>query len=136
MERCSTDVLIVGAGPAGLTLALLLLKCGVLEVTIIDKRPTRTIIGHASGIQPRTIEILQTVGLLHDFSIDSAGFQETAFYSASGDEDLKRTSVAHEVKNETPFKRLLLQNQGRAEEIFNAAINKRGKHDISVVVFP
>ena len=122
------DILIVGAGPAGLTLALLLLKCGALKVTVIDKRPIRTMMGHASGIQPRTLEILQTVGLLHDFSIDSAGFQETAFYSASGNEDLKRTSIAHEVTNETPFKQVLLQNQGRAEEILHAAINKRGLH--------
>ena len=127
MERGNdTDVLVIGAGPAGLTTALCLLRSGVRNITIIDKRPVRVQVGHATGLQPRTLEILRTLALFHDFSIESGGFAETAFWSAFGDEDLKRSSVAPEVTNETPHKQLLIQHQGRAEEIFNTELNKRG----------
>ncbi|KAF8757742.1 Phenol hydroxylase, C-terminal dimerization domain [Rhizoctonia solani] len=52
------DVLIIGAGPAGLMCAHGLAKAGV-NVRIIDKRPSKVAAGQADGIQPRTIEVLQ-----------------------------------------------------------------------------
>lgn len=56
------DVLIVGAGPAGLMAANSLSSFGV-TVRIIDQRPTSVVAGQADGIQPRTIEVLQGYGL-------------------------------------------------------------------------
>jgi phenol 2-monooxygenase len=53
-----TDVLIIGAGPAGLMAATALTKAGV-SVRIVDKRPTRVMVGQADGCQPRTMEVLQ-----------------------------------------------------------------------------
>ena len=125
MERAKdTDVLIAGAGPSGLTTSLVLLRAGVRNITVIDKRPVRVQVGHAAGIQPRTQEILRTLGLYHDFSLDSGGFEDTAFWVATGDGGLERSIVAHEVTNETPHKQVMVQHQGRGEEIFNAALNK------------
>ena len=49
------DVLIVGAGPAGIMTALALLKCGVKDIKLIDFAPKKTV-GYADGIMPRTIE--------------------------------------------------------------------------------
>ncbi|KAJ5642738.1 hypothetical protein N7490_006738 [Penicillium lividum] len=43
-----TDVLIVGAGPAGCMAAATLQRYGI-DYCLIDKRPTRTQTGHASG---------------------------------------------------------------------------------------
>ncbi len=56
------DVLIVGAGPAGLMAANALSSFGV-SVRVIDQRPQSVIAGQADGIQPRTIEVLQSYGL-------------------------------------------------------------------------
>jgi 2-polyprenyl-6-methoxyphenol hydroxylase-like FAD-dependent oxidoreductase len=56
------DVLIVGAGPAGLMAANALSSFGV-SVRVIDQRPESVIAGQADGIQPRTIEVLQSYGL-------------------------------------------------------------------------
>ncbi|CAF4463429.1 unnamed protein product [Rotaria socialis] len=56
------DVLIVGAGPAGLMAAHALSSFGI-SVRVIDQRPNSVIAGQADGIQPRTIEVLQSYGL-------------------------------------------------------------------------
>jgi 2-polyprenyl-6-methoxyphenol hydroxylase-like FAD-dependent oxidoreductase len=56
------DVLIVGAGPAGLMAANALSSFGI-SVRVIDQRPHSVIAGQADGIQPRTCEVLQGYGL-------------------------------------------------------------------------
>jgi phenol 2-monooxygenase len=52
------DVLVIGAGPAGLFAAHALKRNGI-DVRIIDKRPVKVAAGQADGIQPRTVEVLQ-----------------------------------------------------------------------------
>jgi 2-polyprenyl-6-methoxyphenol hydroxylase-like FAD-dependent oxidoreductase len=61
----TTDVLIVGAGPAGTTLAIDLTRRGV-AVRLIDKAPHAFDGSRAKGIQPRTLEILNDLGALPD----------------------------------------------------------------------
>jgi 2-polyprenyl-6-methoxyphenol hydroxylase-like FAD-dependent oxidoreductase len=61
----TTDVLIVGAGPAGTTLAIDLARRGV-TVRLIDKAPHAFDGSRAKGIQPRTLEILDDLGALPD----------------------------------------------------------------------
>ncbi|KAI1298355.1 FAD binding domain-containing protein [Xylaria venustula] len=56
------DVGIVGAGPAGLTLAVILARLGI-SIAIFDERFDQTAVGRADGIQPKTIETLQMLGL-------------------------------------------------------------------------
>ncbi|WP_369394774.1 FAD-dependent monooxygenase [Streptomyces sp. CG1] len=58
-----TDVLIVGAGPTGLTLANDLLVAGVSTV-LVDKLPQRSELSKAGGMQSRTLEALDQRGLL------------------------------------------------------------------------
>lgn len=54
--------LIVGAGPAGLTTALALTLRGV-AVRIIDRREQREALTKAMTIQPRTLELLESLGV-------------------------------------------------------------------------
>jgi 2-polyprenyl-6-methoxyphenol hydroxylase-like FAD-dependent oxidoreductase len=51
-----TDVLIVGAGPTGLALAVQLIRYGI-DFVIIDKKETTTPYSKAIGVQARTLEI-------------------------------------------------------------------------------
>ncbi|MFI1760948.1 FAD-dependent monooxygenase [Streptomyces sp. NPDC020800] len=58
-----TDVLIVGAGPTGMTLANELLMAGVSTV-LVDKLQQRSDLSRAGGVQSRTLEALDQRGLL------------------------------------------------------------------------
>ncbi|WP_431236216.1 FAD-dependent monooxygenase (plasmid) [Mycolicibacterium psychrotolerans] len=61
----STDVLIVGAGPAGTALAIDLARRGV-AVRLIDKATHAFDGSRAKGIQPRTLEVFDDLGALPD----------------------------------------------------------------------
>ena len=56
------DVLVVGAGPTGLTLAAQLTRFGV-RFRIIDKQVDRFRESRALGVQARSLEVLQMLGL-------------------------------------------------------------------------
>lgn len=58
-----TDVLVVGAGPTGLMLAAEL-RLGGAEVVVVDQRPGPTTESRASTLHARTMEILDSRGLL------------------------------------------------------------------------
>ncbi|KAH7870520.1 FAD binding domain-containing protein [Lentinula edodes] len=75
--RNTVDVLIVGAGPAGLMGAYALAKAGVC-VRIIEKRATRVAVGHADGLQPRTME---SYGLLDRVMKEGNQLRTAAFYN-------------------------------------------------------
>lgn len=61
----STDVLVVGAGPVGLMLAAELRRAGV-SCRIVDRLPARLPYAKAVGVQPRTLELFDRMGLVRD----------------------------------------------------------------------
>jgi 2-polyprenyl-6-methoxyphenol hydroxylase-like FAD-dependent oxidoreductase len=61
------DVLIVGGGPTGLTLAAELALAGV-DVAILEKRVDQSIAGaRAGGLHPRTLEVFDQRGIVDRF---------------------------------------------------------------------
>ena len=58
-----TEVLIVGAGPTGLMLAIELARHGVVPV-IVDERSARSVHSKALAIHSRTLEVFEDVGVL------------------------------------------------------------------------
>jgi len=56
------DVVVVGAGPSGLTTAASLARAGV-RVLVIEKHPGLSVFPKATGIRPRPMEILRSWGL-------------------------------------------------------------------------
>lgn len=61
----ATDVMIAGAGPVGLTLAAELRRAGA-TCRIVDRLPARLPFAKAVGLQPRTLELWDRMGLVRD----------------------------------------------------------------------
>ncbi|MDX3520504.1 FAD-dependent oxidoreductase [Streptomyces scabiei] len=59
------DVLVVGAGPSGSAVAIDLVRRG-LVVRIIDRSPHAFAGSRAKGVQPRSLEVLEDLGVLKD----------------------------------------------------------------------
>lgn len=58
----TVDLTVIGAGPSGLVSALWAARQG-LTVCILDKKKGPLERGHADGLEPRTLEILDSLGL-------------------------------------------------------------------------
>jgi 2-polyprenyl-6-methoxyphenol hydroxylase-like FAD-dependent oxidoreductase len=73
-------VLIVGAGPTGLTAALELSRMGI-DVRIVDRAPERSLTSRALGIQARTVELLRVRGVGDELVRLGNPAKATALYS-------------------------------------------------------
>ncbi|KAK7056500.1 hypothetical protein VNI00_003056 [Paramarasmius palmivorus] len=112
------DVLVVGAGPAGLMCAFGLARAGV-NVRIIDKRPVKVAAGQADGLQPRTIEIFQSYGLAERLLKEGNQMHQAAFYgpnSEGGIGLIERVPDVAASNARYPFEVTL--HQGAIEAIF------------------
>ncbi|KAI9458435.1 FAD-binding monooxygenase [Lactarius psammicola] len=80
LDESYVDVLVLGAGPAGVMCGNALARAGV-NVRIVDKRAVKVAAGQADGIQPRTIEVLQSYGLADRLHSKAALMIMAAFYN-------------------------------------------------------
>ncbi|KAI8996410.1 FAD binding domain-containing protein [Trametes punicea] len=125
-RESAVDVLIIGAGPAGVMCANALAMAGV-NVRIVDQRPAKVAAGQADGIQPRTIEVLHSYGLGERLLREGNQMHMAAFYNPSPSGGIERTSRAADVTAPTaryPFEVTL--HQGAIEAIFLDSMKAHG----------
>ncbi len=79
----ATDVLICGAGAAGLTLAVELARRGV-RFRLIDALPEPFRGSRGKGIQPRTLEVFQDLGVVDRLLASGAPYPPQREYRADG----------------------------------------------------
>lgn len=126
----SYDIVVVGAGPVGLMLSACLLRLGPYKIKHIDQRPGPTEIGRADGIQARTLDVLQNLGLKRAImSCNPGRIYEVAFWDASKDgTGIQRTGTSESypeyIDTRYPFSTIL--HQGRIEKIFLDDLKERG----------
>jgi 3-(3-hydroxy-phenyl)propionate hydroxylase len=78
-----TDVLVVGAGPCGMTLANLLGIYGV-DAVVIDREPAIIDYPRAVGIDDESLRTCQTVGLVDDVLADTLQDMPIRYYTSWG----------------------------------------------------
>jgi 3-(3-hydroxy-phenyl)propionate hydroxylase len=79
----TTDILIVGAGPTGLTLANILGQAGV-NVVIIDRKPSTVMEPRAVSIDDESLRTMQAVGLADEVLRDVVTGYGVFYYTAPG----------------------------------------------------
>ena len=119
-----TDVLIVGAGPTGLALACQLIRYGV-DFLIIDKNETTTPHSKAIGVQARTLEIYEQIGLAKKLMAEGT-LAKTARMIVGG--KIRGEIVFGEYgKGMSPYPFFLFVEQGIHERILYDFIESHGK---------
>jgi len=121
------DVLIIGAGPAGVMAGNALASAGV-NVRIVDKRPAKVMAGQADGIQPRTIEVFQSYGLAQRLIERGNQMHSLAFYNPRKDgKGVERTSRVPDVTAPSARYRFeVTLHQGEIEAIFLDSMKAHG----------
>lgn len=122
------DVLIVGAGPAGLMMANWMSRWGV-RTRIVDKRGTKIFNGQADGLQCRTLEIFDSFDFAHRVWRESNHMLEICLWNPPPDVDPANPSVVRNdripdtIPNISRFQQVVL-HQGRIERFFLDSIKE------------
>jgi 2-polyprenyl-6-methoxyphenol hydroxylase-like FAD-dependent oxidoreductase len=120
-----TSVLIVGAGPTGLTLACDLAGRGI-AVRIVEKASSPNTASRAKGIQPRTLELFDNLGIIDEVlaaGCDYPRFRVYVWRFTLGWSMQKHRKPTAEV----PYPNTWLLPQSRAEEVLRARLAQFGQ---------
>ncbi|MEU4624384.1 FAD-dependent monooxygenase [Actinoplanes sp. NPDC023801] len=107
---------IVGAGPTGLTLARQLGRYG-LPYRIVDRSPKLFDGSRAKGLQPRTLEILDDLGLISRFLAAGGAYPPLRAHLPGGGTHEFRLDELHDPVPSVPYPNLLMIPQWRTSEL-------------------
>lgn len=119
-----TDVIIVGAGPTGLALACQLIRYGV-DFTIIDRKDGTTPYSKAIGVQARTLEIYEQIGLADKLIAEGTIVEKVRMFAGGkvrGEAEFKSLG-----EGLSPYPYVLIVEQGRHETLLYDFIKASGR---------
>ncbi len=119
------EILIIGAGPTGLTLAIELARRDV-AFRIIDAAATPFSGSRAKGLQPRTLEIFENLGVI-DSILESGGlYPRLRVHLGALSFRAGSLGSAKQRSEDTPYPNLWMVPQGRTEEILRQRLAALG----------
>ncbi|MGH3899639.1 MAG: FAD-dependent monooxygenase [Pseudonocardiaceae bacterium] len=122
--RTKTDILVVGAGPSGLTAALQLARCGV-QVRVVDRKSGPVEQARATLVHARTLEYFDRLGLADQAMEQGVPITRVEIHE-------KRRASAHlplfepGIEGQTRFPCALSLEQSKTERILVAALAEHG----------
>ncbi len=114
------DVLIVGCGPAGLTLAAQLSAFPDIRTCIVEQKPGRMLRGQADGIACRTMEMFEAFGFSERVLKEACWINETTFWKPDDKQpaNIVRSGVVQDVEDGlSEFPHVVL-NQARVHDLY------------------
>jgi len=117
------EILIVGAGPTGLVLALYLAKQGI-RARIIDKNTGPGLASRAMVLQVRTLEFYDQIGIAEKV-IDS-GFKLGSIHLREGDDEVATFQLTDMGKGLSPYPFALSFPQDDHEKLLGEELKKAG----------
>lgn len=116
------NLLVVGAGPTGLTLALQAHDHGA-QVRIVDRRAFPSRHSHALLVHPRTLEVLHPLGITKQLLSTAAHSPRFDFHLGHRRFPIDLTNYP---QSDTPYPHLVLIRQSDVEAALTAALTARG----------
>lgn len=114
------DVLIVGCGPAGLTLAAQLSAFPDIKTCIVEQKEGRLLLGQADGIACRTMEMFEAFGFSERVMKEACWINETTFWKPDEKqpEHIARSGWVQDVEDGlSEFPHVVL-NQARVHDFY------------------
>lgn len=114
------DVLVVGAGPAGMMTAAQLAQFPSITTRVVDRRPGRLQIGQADGIQARSVETFQAFGFAERIIAEAYEITEMAFWKPDPADPSRIVRAARTLDDEHGISEFphLIVNQARVLDYF------------------
>jgi 2-polyprenyl-6-methoxyphenol hydroxylase-like FAD-dependent oxidoreductase len=120
-----TQVLIAGAGPAGIMLGIELLRRNI-SVRLVDTAPGPFEGSRGKGLQPRTLEIFDLIGIADDIVQSSTLYPYIKLHFGPFSKRLPPLGTRHSPSADQPYPNMLMVPQWRTNEIMLARFRSLG----------